>query len=386
MKSIKAWLIQDQEENRDIEKVLLSINIKRIYIGFLIISPFSLGLFVHFRFLTEVSNATEEIWRNGLATTHGIFSLSFVLMFLITHVYVKKQGSYLVGRMIQILSVTLILSMGIAITLYDLVLFNSIAPFLIATMVVGLIILTRPIHAILIQGSSLLVFLGFVLTSSLSNTVITSIMSNAIMATSIGFIGSLLMFQLMKKQILQQRIVLKQQDDLEMLNRELKYLASHDDLTKLYNRRTFAEKIQKDISQVQNYEAAIGLFDIDHFKQINDQFGHPTGDYILKALANLVLKELKSGEYFARWGGEEFILYFPNSTKEAAFHRVEEIRELIANYEFAYQGERLKVTVSFGITHLAGIMPAALDRAYTRADKVMYEAKEAGRNQTKMSE
>lgn len=386
MRSFQEYLISEWQSSQLVDRRIVELNIRRTKMGFFIATPVFLVLMVTFLFFQQASSPQEEAWRLGIATCHAILTAAMLILFLMSQIYRSKYPKYWFARVIQFLGITSILSAGISITLIDLRILTAISPYLIASMVTGVIFLIRPLHAVVIYVSLYITFMIFVLRMDLPPAVVLSTASNAIMASAIGFVTSYLMHQSQKRQLLQQDLVMKQQIDLETLNQNLRHLANHDELTDLYNRRTFTSKVKADIEGKNDYLAAIALFDIDHFKQINDQFGHPTGDYILKELANLVLKELIEGELFARFGGEEFILYFPKVDKQHAYQRCEYFRQVIEQTAFSYQGDKIFITASFGVTHMAGLMPTALDRAYTRADKAMYLAKESGRNLTKMSE
>lgn len=386
MGSFQEYVSSEWQSSLLVDKRMVDLNIRRTKMGFFIATPVFIILMITFLFFHQANTPEEEAWRIGIATCHGILTVSMLVLFLMTQIYQSKLHHYWFARVIQFLGITTILSAGIAITLIDLKILTAISPYLIASMITGVIFLMRPLHAAIIYITGYLTFLIFVLGMNLPPAVLLSTASNAVMASAIGFVTSFLMFRSQKRQFLQQDLVSKQQQDLEALNQNLRHLANHDELTDLYNRRTFTSKVKASIENRTDYLASIALFDIDHFKQINDQYGHPAGDYILKALASLILNDLVEGELFARFGGEEFIIYFPGIDKQKAYERCEHFRKVIEQAAFSFQGEKIFITASFGVTHLAGLMPSALDRAYTRADKAMYLAKESGRNLTKMSE
>ena len=124
------------------------------------------------------------------------------------------------------------------------------------------------------------------------------------------------------------------------------------------------------------------LFDIDFFKKLNDGFGHQAGDHVLKHLAALVQKALRTEDVFARYGGEEFGIIFKNTDGERAFLVMERIRRQIEQYEFTSEGKRMAVTISIGIATLSQQNfpnPKALVKA---SDDYLYRAKGNGRNRT----
>ncbi len=159
---------------------------------------------------------------------------------------------------------------------------------------------------------------------------------------------------------------------------ELRQAAILDPLTRCYNRRFIEKRIQDELSRHERFKhhCTIAMIDIDHFKQINDSFGHNEGDLALSALADLLRQSLRAVDILGRWGGEEFIVLLPETAAQEALAWAERARKIIATTTFT--GHQKNLTVSIGITQSrdADQMEALIDRA----DKGMYEAKAAGRN------
>lgn len=150
-----------------------------------------------------------------------------------------------------------------------------------------------------------------------------------------------------------------------------------DELTKLFNRKKFNEELEMAINLFERYkdDTALVLFDIDKFKEINDQHGHLIGDNILKELANLLKKNVRECDIVARWGGEEFTIILPKTNKENAILAVKKLREKIISHNFEIDKN---VTCSFGITTIK-----EKDNTTTiikRVDDMLYEAKNKGRD------
>lgn len=161
------------------------------------------------------------------------------------------------------------------------------------------------------------------------------------------------------------------------LEEELRKLASIDKLTGIFNRRVFDDAIKKEMERAKRYlhPMSLILFDIDHFKQINDTHGHPVGDQILKELARIVSARIRIHDVFARWGGEEFIILGVNSDTEACSRLAEKLRILIESHDFPSIG---KLTCSFGVASLHS--DDSVDSIVKRADEALYNAKHGGRN------
>ncbi|HPS59484.1 MAG TPA: diguanylate cyclase [Spirochaetota bacterium] len=164
---------------------------------------------------------------------------------------------------------------------------------------------------------------------------------------------------------------------LEERSKEFENRANYDPLTKIYNRRRFLELLERGMKTALhlNLDLSIVFFDIDHFKKINDNYGHNTGDEVLKGLSLLVSAAIRHSDIFARWGGEEFLVLLESTSLENAARAAEKIRKAIMEHEFP---DVKKVTCSFGVT---SFHPRDTGEAFiNRADAALYRAKESGRN------
>ncbi|GEM_PF-2092429 len=165
------------------------------------------------------------------------------------------------------------------------------------------------------------------------------------------------------------------------LRENLRYQAIRDPLTTLYNRRHLEEFILKQISQSERNKTSIAILmlDIDHFKKINDEYGHSAGDIVLKELGQLLLHEIRPGDIASRYGGEEFILVLYNTDAKTAKKRAETIRESVSSMKAKYDGNDLSITISIGIA----IYPqdgTSGQELIALSDKALYFAKDSGRN------
>lgn len=161
---------------------------------------------------------------------------------------------------------------------------------------------------------------------------------------------------------------------------DLEDLVVHDPLTGIYNRRYFDISIEKNISANKRAGTLFQfiLLDIDHFKMINDTYGHPGGDYILKELTRLISNEIRGVDIFARIGGEEFTILLPETTIERGEIIAQRIRKLIEEARFVYNDTLIPVTVSIGLAAYKG---GTISELMDKADIALYKAKNDGRNQ-----
>ena len=171
------------------------------------------------------------------------------------------------------------------------------------------------------------------------------------------------------------------------LYQQMHEMATIDGLTQVYNRLYFQERLLKEFSDARenNYKLSLAIFDIDHFKKFNDTYGHMFGDKVLKNIAQLVKKSIRSRDIIARFGGEEFVLLFPRTSLEEAFEKVERLRKKIAGITIKDDVVAASVTVSFGVSCYPE-SSLTENELISRADDALYDAKSAGRNCAKVAD
>lgn len=153
-----------------------------------------------------------------------------------------------------------------------------------------------------------------------------------------------------------------------------------DPLTGLPNRAAWSERVEREMLEWQAHggHLAMAILDLDHFKRINDSYGHLAGDKVLKIVADQLRKRLRSGDFIARFGGEEFVLLLPHTSPAAAAQIAEVLRATVEACPFHFKGERVVITTSIG---LGAFRPGERgDQVLKRADAALYRAKELGRN------
>ncbi|MBT4791012.1 MAG: diguanylate cyclase [Halobacteriovoraceae bacterium] len=161
--------------------------------------------------------------------------------------------------------------------------------------------------------------------------------------------------------------------------------ANTDGLTKCFNKMYFNNKLDLEVkkSKVTGLPLSLIIFDLDHFKHLNDNFGHDAGDYVLKEMAQILRDNgIRKGDTFARYGGEEFVVLLPKTNLKQAFEIAERLRKLVESHPFKYedQKDRLPVTASIGVADYRQGVEVGTD-LFKRADTAVYQAKDSGRNQ-----
>lgn len=165
---------------------------------------------------------------------------------------------------------------------------------------------------------------------------------------------------------------------------EQRQIALQDSLTTLPNRAAWDERLELEVARQQRYggQLLLAVLDVDHFKRINDSFGHLAGDRVLKIIANELRKRLRKTDFIARFGGEEFTLLLPETPLEAGQQLLDSLRTGVQECPFHFKGSRIEVTLSGGIANFA--VRDTADQVFERADQALYRAKEAGRNRIEL--
>ena len=199
-----------------------------------------------------------------------------------------------------------------------------------------------------------------------------------------------------QQQLLQEKLLLEQQiqavqSQLEQLKKETllhtqrleaqQHKLYLDSLTQVYNRTALDERFKLEFKRWQRYKTntTIAMVDIDHFKNINDSFGHIAGDKALKIVARALQKSIKSSDFIARFGGEEFVLLLTDIAPSEIQVTLDKLRNTIKSIPFRFKGKQISITISIGVTQFSLDDNEIVD-PFERADKALYEAKSSGRD------
>ena len=173
--------------------------------------------------------------------------------------------------------------------------------------------------------------------------------------------------------------LLAQKNEIKMLKQQV----VRDGMTHLINHQHFLELLSQEVARAERYKHPLSLLmaDIDHFKEINDDFGHLAGDRVIKAVAGCLQQEIRESDHVARYGGEEFAIILPDTQSQDACIVAERIRKAIASLRIKHENNLIHFTMSFGIASYQTEEATASDKFIKRADSALYQAKKQGRNQ-----
>ncbi|MES2818248.1 MAG: diguanylate cyclase [Pseudomonadota bacterium] len=170
---------------------------------------------------------------------------------------------------------------------------------------------------------------------------------------------------------------------LQAVNLQLQHLSRTDRLTGLNNRGFWEECLKHEYARHRRYQsmAALVMFDIDHFKKVNDTFGHPAGDKVIQTVAEVVREQVRDTDYAGRYGGEEFVILLPDIDSTGAMVFAERLRQRIESLLVTYEGQSIPFTISLGVADL-NLPCEDYPQLIERADQALYASKKGGRNQT----
>ncbi|OYQ42096.1 hypothetical protein CHU94_03610 [Rhodoferax sp. TH121] len=286
------------------------------------------------------------------------------------------------GRNIGLLAV----GTGIALVIGEVAVEQWVTPnitaFALVCVATSLAIYLHPRTAAWLYGSA---YVAFYFALGWTQTNPQHLMSNRLSGLAICGISWALSVMLWRKFTiitLQRKQLEKANAELQQKQRELERLTRQDGLTGLFNRNTFTELSRSELarSQRQGSSTTIVLLDLDYFKRINDTWGHPAGDAVLRHAATLTSGTVRSTDLVGRLGGEEFIVLLPHTTIDAGRRIAEKIRQRLETSVIQWEGNRIPVTASFGVSSTTAAEKLDFDHLYTEADKALYLAKHQGRN------
>jgi len=351
---------------------------------------------------------SQYLWQNSswwalrsvlfFAGTAYLGAVGFMQSFLKLRDFYPKINTFFWG--IQGIILLLILTIFIGNYLIVMQIFNLLAIIPLIILIIGIISWKngfRPAR-LYVLGWSIFLISVVIVTSQLIGWIPKTFFLNNMMKIGAAFEFVILSIALsdrinairrerdlfQKKTLISQRILNEELDaqvklrtaELLKLNIQLEGLANTDSLTGLFNRRHFFELVNPVLSLLTRKKntSSLLMMDIDKFKNINDTFGHDTGDQVLKSFAKIILRIIRKSDICARYGGEEFLVFLPNTSIENALVLAEKLRRAIENYKGI---QNIKFTVSIGVT---SFLDEHIENAIKIADTALYSAKNNGRN------
>ena len=321
-------------------------------------------------------------WKLGLLVTHLLMGLSFGALAWLTRLVQFVPNSW-IGRALPLLVMALGLCFVTAFAAIGQWVTPSITPFVIGVLACSLAIYLRPLSAAWLLAGAYLLFAYAMRVTQLDPESLLFNRLNGLAAVAMAWVLSFLMWRNFTTISLQQEQLEKANTELQNKQRELLRLTRLDGLTGLYNRSTFVELSRQELARAQRQSSntTILLLDLDFFKRVNDTWGHPAGDAVLKNVAFVANNTVRATDLVGRLGGEEFLILLPNTSLEAARVLAEKLRANMERHPTPWESTVIKATISIGLASTSAEENRDYDKLYTAADKALYKAKERGRNQ-----
>jgi diguanylate cyclase (GGDEF)-like protein len=320
-------------------------------------------------------------WKLGLFLTHLLMGLSFGLCAWAARL-LRYASNTRMGEMLPLLMVCLALVFATSFVTFDQWVTPNITPFLTGAMACGLVMYLRPVTSAWVFALAYVLFAYALGLSQNNPEVLLSNRINGLAAVVMAWALSVLLWRKFTIITLQQVQLENANAELQSKQKELQRLTRLDGLTGLYNRNTFVELTRQELARARRQGSAtsILLLDLDLFKHVNDTWGHPAGDAVLKNVAVVLNAVVRHTDLVGRLGGEEFIILLPNTSLESSRKLAEKVRATMARSPTAWEGQPITATVSIGLASTTAVDNRDFDHLYTEADKALYRAKELGRN------
>ena len=311
--------------------------------------------------LLRFDDAQRSTWASQITAAHGAMAVVMSATGLLTRYALKNAAPRLALKFLPEGVSVLILAWAVALTLMDQAISTNINAFINAAVGISIVFLLRPLSTLVILAfgwCALALALGW--TTDNAALLATNRM-NAASASALALLVSILLWRRYVQAELLQRALEESNLQLERQRAELETLATRDPLTGLFNRREFVRLAEEELARARRNHSALSLLmiDLDHFKTINDRFGHPTGDDVLRNVADLMERSVRQTDRVARFGGEEFMLLLPDTSAADALHLANKLRQKLADTPIASIGA--PVTASMGLACMPAGKTLALD-------------------------
>ena len=378
LKKLDLNLTEDQKATviNDINVTNLE-RMKLILIIFIIVEI----LFILFNDIPYLINhSSNVIWNDSkyfiLHSLNVIVSFVGLILIKVLTKYSKNKFRLMNKLLIPTLTILILSSMAM-INALDQAKPGNVSSVFIANLIIfsSIIMLRAPLNLAVYSIPFLAYLSGLVIFQNDINLLVTNIINGLIFFLAIIIISTGIYNSNYEK--IAQNIILRE------INTKLNYISSHDSLTKLLNRRSFSNNVSEKMRMVGKSKkiATLILIDVDHFKHVNDKFGHSVGDMVLKEISNIITKHIKTTTDLAtRWGGEEFLIFLFETSINESYVLAENIRQEIQNKVFVTDKFQIQITASFGISLLKDNFSKSFDTSFKSADIALYKAKNQGRN------
>ena len=357
---------------------------------FRILAPFllvlHLGLAVWFALYQAPVNRPEmHTWSRDLMGMQIFAAVMIVLFGGFAYQFLhRNERATLVAVVAQVVMSASYVLLGLLLTSVDLRAGAGAgtASFMLISVLIGVISLMRPEILVPFYAASYAVFLWMMSKSGVNSADVPGIMILGLAAPLLAILASTMIWHQYAKNVILRRQLSRTNNILMERHKEMEYQAEHDALTGLYNRREFMRLAEKELEKASRMAAhtCVIMLDVDHFKKINDNYGHPTGDEVLQRLSTILKSNVRTNDVVARMGGEEFIILLSNTPPQGAVALAEKLRKALYSNPLIIEDLAIPLSASFGVSGYSEKQQGTIEALYAAADKALYIAKQGGRN------
>lgn len=380
----QRWLHTLLVDHAEVHPEATSESIRRLRIFSLLAMAMNACYVTYFWWLIPAtSNTLLARYNNTIGWIHIVCALGLALLWpWVNHIYRSTDARPMAKRVVQVLVCAWTLAFGISLSLADQWIGSNTTNYVLVCLVVAMLGLLRPVASTALLACGYLVLYLLLHRTQGDPAMLDMARSHSFSATVLSAAASIVMWrQYVTAALLRRQLTLTNQS-LEKKQQELSYLATHDALTGLRNRRAFLQEAEHELTRALRYPCETGILiaDLDHFKRVNDQYGHPAGDAVLRHFATLLKAQLRDSDIAARLGGEEFIVLLPGTGVGGSAAVAEKIRQAIEATPVEHAGQRIHITASVGVSCLPAHSACTIESLYGQADQALYAAKSGGRN------
>ncbi|MDT8990171.1 diguanylate cyclase [Curvibacter sp. APW13] len=385
LRQLQDWMHGVLVDSAQVQPEATAEGLRRFRIFAALTVAVNLGYMAYFWFL--LPRAASELlkrYNSTIGWIHAVCALGMLLSWIWCHYLTRRpEIPPIHARVAQLLVAGWALAFGTALSVADQWVGSNTTNYVMVSLMVAMLALLRPFAAtLLFVGAYFIMYQALALTQT-DPAMLEMARSHSFGGTVMSLAASIVMWRQYVHAALLRRQLTQSNATLQKKQEELSYLATHDPLTGLRNRRAFMQEAEHELSRALRYPCETGILvaDLDHFKRVNDRHGHPAGDAVLRHFATLLRTQLRDSDIAARIGGEEFIVLLPGTGAIGTVAVAEKIRASIETTPVLFEGQQIDITASIGVSCLPAHQACTIEALYAQADQALYRAKTGGRNQ-----
>lgn len=350
------------------------------------------GLAIWFEsYVAPLERPEMAVWSQALVKVQVGSAIMVLLFAWIAHGFLKrsKRASHL-AIAAQVMMCASYIGVGLLLTVIDMKAGAGAgtASFMLISILIGVVSLMRPGISVPMYAISYIVFLQMMSYAGFNSSNLPGLLILGLAVPLLSVFASSMIWHQYAKNVVLRRQLSRTNGILKERHKEMEYQAEHDALTGLYNRREFMRLAEMELERAIKMAShtCVIMVDVDHFKKINDNYGHPTGDEVLLKLSAILKAGVRTNDVVARMGGEEFIILLSNTPPQGAVALAEKLRKALYSNNMMVDDIAIPLTASFGVSGYADKQQGSIEALYAAADKALYTAKNAGRNRVEYAD